>query len=195
MQKYFEYFSDTPDFHLLRQGSLNFYYKDSILRPDLDWLRDNGYRIVIFDCSAWKTMNHFHTTISLTLDFPDYYGKNLDAFNDCIGDVVIKEIGIVLVFKNFELMLERLGKYFTLNLLDILEQHSRSRLLFGERMITILRTNKPGLNLYNFGKSSVLWNSKESLYTARGITEKDVGNIDYTKLNDNDFEEYKNLRE
>ena len=28
-----------------------------------------------------------HDFLRVMLDFPDYYGKNLDALNDCLGDI------------------------------------------------------------------------------------------------------------
>ena len=34
-----------------------------------------------------KTMDEAHEVLASRLDFPDYYGANLDALEDCLGDI------------------------------------------------------------------------------------------------------------
>jgi hypothetical protein len=50
-----------------------------------------------------------HRDIARTLDFPDYYGRNLDALNDCLGDVACGAYGVrpnvtglVLVLQSYD---------------------------------------------------------------------------------------------
>lgn len=38
------------------------------------------------DCSAIDTADGFHEALAQALDFPDYYGKNLDALYDCLTE-------------------------------------------------------------------------------------------------------------
>lgn len=42
-------------------------------------------RRAILDLSGCKTLWDLHTRIQEALDFPDYYGKNWDAFWDCLS--------------------------------------------------------------------------------------------------------------
>ena len=35
----------------------------------------------------FATREELHTYIAARLHFPDYYGANLDALNDCLGDI------------------------------------------------------------------------------------------------------------
>ena len=50
------------------------------------------------DCAKLKTAAEIHAAIAKQLHFPDYYGANLDALRDCLGDVLI-EHPIKLVWK------------------------------------------------------------------------------------------------
>lgn len=41
---------------------------------------------VIIDCSGIKTPESLHQKLAEALQFPDYYGKNLDALFDCLTE-------------------------------------------------------------------------------------------------------------
>ena len=79
--------------------------------PDLDLgeLAGHGYQIVRIDAAAPKTEHEFFGAIATALDFPDYFGHNLDALNDCLGDVVEHaygwrrdSAGLVIVFSGYQ---------------------------------------------------------------------------------------------
>lgn len=42
---------------------------------------------VIVDCGPIKTPEQLHEALAGALEFPDYYGKNLDALYDCLTDI------------------------------------------------------------------------------------------------------------
>ena len=54
------------------------------------------YRI---DCAVIATRQEFHRIMAQTLGFPEWYGNNLDALYDCLGDIREKTH---LVLKNWE---------------------------------------------------------------------------------------------
>jgi RNAse (barnase) inhibitor barstar len=58
-----------------------------------DELAERGYQIVRIDAAAPETERDFLDAIGVALDFPDYYGHNLDALNDCMRDVVRQAYG------------------------------------------------------------------------------------------------------
>lgn len=66
-------------------------------------MRIYGYRINTFDCATWQTEDDMFTAFAETLDFPDYFGRNLDALNDRLCDIdVPKESGRALVFHRYD---------------------------------------------------------------------------------------------
>ena len=90
-------FSDTPDSYdrvdwdLLQNGPVNLYWRPEILNDDSRWLAQHGYTVHTFDASRWNTEVEMHLDIQPALGFPEYYGNNLNALNDCLSDVAIAE--------------------------------------------------------------------------------------------------------
>jgi hypothetical protein len=60
-------------------------------------MRRHGYPVVSLDASGWAADENLHRDIAAALDCPDYYGRNLDALNDCVGDVVDYPFGTTRV--------------------------------------------------------------------------------------------------
>ena len=44
-------------------------------------------KYLIIDLSKFRDIKKLHEYIAKGLDFPDYYGKNLDALYDCLTDI------------------------------------------------------------------------------------------------------------
>lgn len=157
------------DWELLQNGPVSLYFQRTVLEEDLQWLRTNAYVIDGFDCSHWQTEEHMHSDLAATLVFPDYYGKNLDALNDCLSDMEIPETGgRVLVFQNFD----RFGQKFEKvagTVLDIIAEKSRHFLLFGERLICLVQSNDPRISFERLGGTPANWNRKEWLNKNRGL--------------------------
>ena len=57
----------------------------------------------ILDFSNITTKEDLHEYIAETLDFPDYYGKNLDALYDCVTDLSQCSITITGIDALYEL--------------------------------------------------------------------------------------------
>lgn len=64
--------------------------------------------IVTIDCSKIDTADKFHEALAQALDFPDYYGKNLDALYDCLTDDFTDR---ELVFNNWHSLEYKLKDY------------------------------------------------------------------------------------
>ncbi len=45
-------------------------------------------KVVDIDITGIKNWKSFHDTFSSLFDFPDYYGMNMDAWIDCMDDLV-----------------------------------------------------------------------------------------------------------
>ena len=42
---------------------------------------------IIIDCKSIKSKEELHQLIKRKMNFPDYYGNNLDALHDCLTDI------------------------------------------------------------------------------------------------------------
>ena len=78
------------------------------------------------DAEAGSDVASFHSAVALTLDFPDYYGRNLDALNDCLGDLADRGAGVPVLWwddwqrlaaaepRVFEVIVDLLGEWLCL---------------------------------------------------------------------------------
>jgi RNAse (barnase) inhibitor barstar len=157
------------DWRLLQNGSIAMYLRPAVLEDDISWLVENGYRVDRLDCSDWVDPEVAHAALSTALAFPDYYGRNLDALNDCMRDLDVPlEAGRVLVFERFDVPAAALGD-FAYVVLDIVAGVARDKLLFGRRLITLVQSNDPALGFPPVGATPVGWNPREWLDSARKL--------------------------
>ncbi len=59
------------------------------------------------NCAKFETIQDFYAVIAKKLSFPDWFGKNLDALYDLLGDVGRKTKLIIRGFDGFE---EKIGE-------------------------------------------------------------------------------------
>ncbi|MEP7195342.1 MAG: barstar family protein [Saprospiraceae bacterium] len=82
----------------MKAYTIQFYSTDFIPKKDTE---DIFHAIV--DGRNCSNILKFHEEISRILQFPSYYGANLDAFFDCLLDLEwIPNPKIIIQFKNFE---------------------------------------------------------------------------------------------
>jgi RNAse (barnase) inhibitor barstar len=149
------------DFDLLRESPVTLYRSREVLAEHVAWLRQHSYAVHEFDCSGWSSEEDFHDAASQMLGFPSYYGRNLDAFNDCLcGIAVPEEGGIVLAFRSFD-VLHRLLPKPAWHILDIVARWSRFFLLTGRRMMALVQSDDPGLRIEPVGARPVRLNDEE----------------------------------
>lgn len=79
------------DWLLLQNGAVTLYFRPQVLVEDVEWLKGQDYRVDSFECSVWVSESQMHEALSRGLEFPAYYGRNLNALNDCISDIEIPE--------------------------------------------------------------------------------------------------------
>ena len=68
---------------------------------------------IILDGSKFTDIQITHEILKDTFEFPDYYGKNLDAFWDCITDHAIDclhEGDEKIIWKDFSISKNNLGE-------------------------------------------------------------------------------------
>ncbi|MGN0648968.1 MAG: barstar family protein [Oscillospiraceae bacterium] len=62
---------------------------------------------LLLDGERIPDRDSLHTTLKRVLNFPDYYGNNLDALHDCLTDISEE----VMVYINLQTLHENLGGY------------------------------------------------------------------------------------
>jgi len=153
------------DWQILQNGWISLYYQTSVLDNDLNWFKTENYKIADFDCTKWTDENILHIDIKKKLGFPDYYGENFNALNDCLSGLEVKEPGLVIVFRNFQ----NLDIGIAHDLLDIFALNSRQHMLFGEKLLTLVQVDNPNYQIDPVASSPVLWNGAEWLDSKRGL--------------------------
>jgi len=153
------------DWQILQNGWTSLYWQKNILDSDLDWFKKEKYNIVDFDCTKWSDTNRIHKDFKKQLDFPDYYGGNFNALNDCLSELEIKETGLVIVFRHFQIV----DKDIAHSLLDNFARNSRLHNLFGKRLLTLVQVDNPKYQIDPVGSNQVLWNGAEWLDSKRGL--------------------------
>jgi hypothetical protein len=168
-------FRDEPDrwqdldFRLLRTGAVTLYYDRRVLDEDVAWLAARGYQLDVLDGSCWLTEGAAHASLASVLQFPDYYGCNLNAFNDCLRDLDIPFAGgRVLVLDHYDVPAVAI-RPFAAALLDMIATTARHELLFGRRLLALVRSDDPRLAFEPVGACPVSWNPREWLNRSRDI--------------------------
>lgn len=151
------------DWLILQNGWVSLYWKKEVLEKDLQWFGIEKYSIIKFDCRTWSDKNEMHKQLKGKLNFPDYYGENLDALNDCLSDLEINDTGLIVVFQS----LDSIEKNTISNLLDIFTINARRQLLFGNRLIILCQVDNPRFEIDPVGSTPVMWNGAEWLNSKR----------------------------
>jgi hypothetical protein len=157
------------DLSLLQNSPIALYYRPGLLHEDLSRLRSEGYTTDEFDCSNWHTEAEFHTEVAVRLAFPGYYGGNLDAFHDCIGDVEISDSGGRAFVLHRVDSFARCELQVAQHILDILASASWRYLLFGRRLLTLVQSDDPRIQFEPVGAHPALWNPREQIEKNRGL--------------------------
>ena len=166
-------FSDSSDewqrldFNLLQNGSVHLYHRSAVLFEDAEWLKNHDYQLDNFDCSKWETEEAMHVDLGSRLGFPDYYGKNLDALNDCLRNIAVSDSGRVLLFHRYDVFTANLPKV-AWHVLDIIDRNSWLHLLFGRRLFALVQSDNPSIEFPPIGSRPPMWNPYESINKKRG---------------------------
>lgn len=152
------------DWLVLRDGPFVLYFDRSKLDEACAWFLRHSYQIVAFNSAKWQSDGDFHDDISKSLKFPDYYGRNLDALDECMcSDLDIpQESGLLLVFHHFDVFKKRFPKIPHV-LLDILAESSRQYLLYGQRLIIFIHSDDQNIVFEPVGACPVMrahWQAK-----------------------------------
>lgn len=82
------------DHRFARDPRLTAFRRAAALARAIEQLRGRGYDVRETDAGRWADEQGMHRDLAALLDFPDYYGRNLDALNDCMGEVATGAYGV-----------------------------------------------------------------------------------------------------
>lgn len=161
------------DYRLAASGPVSMFFSTEVLRSNVAWLSDHGYRVVHLEASGWRTEQDMHADLALALNFPDYYGRNLDALNECLSDVAgcdygfsEADAGLVLVMRGIDRFMQRQPR-LALDLMDAVVGAVRGAALFGHRILCLVQSDDPNLEIPPIGAALVSWNDAEWLNSNR----------------------------
>ena len=146
---------------VLRSRSMWRYNDLGVLESDCSLLEELGYKKTDLDFQGLKTDSDLHRLFAAQLSFPDYYGNNLDALNDCLcGLEVVNARGRILVLRNFDSCILDQPEIAT-SVLDILAGAIWSHLARSERMFVFVHTDDEEIELPEIGKFTPVLNHSE----------------------------------
>lgn len=154
-------------YRLAVNGPVSITRTPAVFDETLAWLTDHGYVVHRMNAAEWTTQADFHRDVKAALDFPDYYGHNLDAFNDCMRDVAHYEYGTsrdatgtILAFTGYDAFTAHEPRAAQV-ILDIVANTARTAMLVGHRMLCLLQSNDPNLAFAPVGGTPVLPNPND----------------------------------
>ncbi|WP_078999377.1 barstar family protein [Streptomyces sp. WM4235] len=164
-----------PGIEFMSNTFVTLFWRRRLLTNALEQLADRGFRIVHLAANGWTTERDMHRTIAAALQFPDYYGHNLDALNDCLGDVACygpyddaaECTGLVLSFTDYDHFAATSPRAAQI-VLDIIADQARRAAVVQRRFFALVHSNDPDIRFEPVGATPVMWNSDEWLDSKRG---------------------------
>jgi hypothetical protein len=151
------------DYDLLVDGFVHLFHRPDVLDDTVALLEGLGYDVVRVAAVAWTGEGDLHRDLAAALDFPAHYGNDLDALDDCLGDVVAYDYatsrdatGFALVLTGYDHFAAR-QPVVAHTMLDIFATRARSGALIGHRMICLVQSDDPQLSLDPVGAQPVRW--------------------------------------
>lgn len=167
--------SHAVDYRLVHNTFVTMFWQQSLLDDTVRWLSGRDYDVVVLDAGAWRAAEDMFSAVARALDFPVYFGRNLDALNDCMRDVAAGDYGwraeatgLVLVLTNFERFAASERRTAQL-MLDIFADQARAAMLIGNRLICLVQSNDPRIAFEPVGAMPVMWNDAEWFHAKRGL--------------------------
>lgn len=156
-------------------GSISVEEPFRLLPQATERLESRGFRVIRLDAGQWNTERDMHRAMATALDFPGYYGHNLDAFNDCLGDVACyggyddapEGAGLVLVLSRYDRFATTCPRAAQV-VLDIIAARARQAAELRRRLICLVQSSDPRIRFGSVGAMTVLWNNGERPDADRG---------------------------
>ena len=156
------------DLQTLSKGPVSKYFSKDLLDEHLQFYGQHGYTVYQFDAKTWHGIDNFHSDLHAGFEFPAYFGRNLDALNDCLTDLSAEEGNVLVVVRNFDLWYQDERTYAKV-FLDYMAHQTYRFLLQGARWITLIQSNSASFDMEEIGSHHVHWNQREWPNRDRGL--------------------------
>ncbi|MGW8767776.1 barstar family protein [Streptomyces sp. NPDC055815] len=159
-----------PGIEFMINTFVTLFWRKRLLAQAAERLEDRGFRVIHLEAGQWNTEQDMHRAMAAALDFPDYYGHNLDALNDCLGDVACyggyddapEGTGLVLVFTDYDRFAATCPRAAQV-VLDIIADQARQAAVLQRRFFSLVHSNNANIKFEPVGAMPVMWNSDEWL--------------------------------
>ncbi|MET9116030.1 barstar family protein [Streptomyces longwoodensis] len=159
-----------PGIEYMINTFVTLFCRKRLLTQAVERLEDRGFRVIRLEAGHWNTERDMHHAMAAALTFPDYYGRNLDALNDCLGDIACyggyddapEGTGLVLVFTDYDRFAATCPRAAQV-VLDIIADQARQAAVLRRRFFSLVHSNDANIRFEPVGAMPVLWNSDEWL--------------------------------
>jgi hypothetical protein len=149
------------DWYLMNFGPIALFHKAEVLADTIVWLEQHDYTVAQAECAACASEEQVLWAIGLALGFPHRPYPSLDGFaDDCHHLEAPEEGGLTVVLRRFEVVHSRFPE-FARQILDIFAWAVWNNLLYGRRLLCLVQSEGPRIQLGRVGGREPWWNPRE----------------------------------
>jgi hypothetical protein len=149
------------DWVMLRYGPVTLFRNPAVLAESIAWLERHGYTVAQADCEGCRSEQEVPWAIGAALGFHPWPYPNLNGFNDDCRDIDVPVAGGFAVVLHWFDAVAGAFPEFARDVLDILARASWDNLLFGRRLICMVRSEDPWIAFGPVGGHEPWWNPRE----------------------------------
>ncbi len=148
------------------RGLIELYFKAEVLNTAIEKLESRGAHTIRVDAGSWES-DTVLASLANALEFPNHFGKNLDALADCLFDAVSGEYGYPADAPLKLLAIYQFDSFVSVDpekakaVLDILYEAAIMGLKLGKPFLVLLQSDDGALTLPSVGTQSISWNRAE----------------------------------
>ncbi len=152
---------------LLQNGCVVLYHNPFLMEAHSNQLFSDGWKFIDVYAPEDGGLDEFYDLVASQLEFPAYFGRNLDAFSDCLSEIEFPASGrLALGLIRFDRLVAT-DRRFAQHVLDIFAASERRWLMEGKRILFMIQSSDPDLHFVPTGAQPVMWNFEEWLDSKR----------------------------
>jgi RNAse (barnase) inhibitor barstar len=159
--------SSDLETRLLQCGCVALYYNQLLWKQDSAELVSHGWQFQHIYTAQLGNLDEFYDQVASALEFPSYFGRNLNALRDCLRDLVFLKPGCLALGLDCFDVFVRNDRDLAHAVLDVFASMEREFLLNGHRLLLMVQSNDPDLFFPKVGGFDVCWNPEEWLDARR----------------------------